>query len=352
MKIAIMAGGISPERNVSLASGLAVMEALSNFDYELCFVDPALGADCLIELNKVEAHKEEMPTDEALNLFKPSAYIDCVMSDALNDVDLVFLALHGKYGEDGYIQSLLELRDIKYTGSRRVSSALAMDKNLSKRIFESARIMTPAWMTLTEQHADQHEILNEVINYLGKELVVKPNDQGSTVGVTILMHAGDRELGEAVKKASRYSDLVVVEQYIPGREITVGVLDGMALPIVEIVTHEGYYDYEHKYTSGTTDYICPADFDENMEEFIQGMAVLAHDVLGCSGATRVDFRVDDDGQVFCLELNTIPGLTSLSLLPTAAKEKGANFNFLCYLMVKSATSKKLDAAALENGDED
>ena len=345
-----MAGGISPERNVSLASGLAVMEALNGSEYDLCFVDPALGGDCLIELDKVEAHKEEMPSDEALSSFKPSAYIDCVMSEALNDVDLVFIALHGKYGEDGYIQSLLELRGINYTGSRRVSSALAMDKNLSKRIFESARIMTPAWMTLTANHADQLEILDEVISYLGKELVVKPNDQGSTVGVTILMNADDRMLGEAVKKAVRYSDLAVVEQYIPGREITVGVLDGLALPIVEIVTHDGYYDYEHKYTSGTTDYICPADFDENMAEFIQGMAAMAHDVLGCTGATRVDFRVDDDGQVFCLELNTIPGLTSLSLLPTAAKERGVDFTRLCELMVRSALGETA-VEALQN-DED
>ncbi|MCS6965437.1 MAG: D-alanine--D-alanine ligase, partial [Candidatus Kapabacteria bacterium] len=244
--------------------------------------------------------------------------------------------LHGPYGEDGRIQLLLELRGIPYVGSTALASALATDKHLSKLLFITAGIPTPRWIAVTPAQAEQPETIEEIRSELGAHLVVKPNDQGSTIGMHFLHDPTPEELHTALHQAAQYSDLVLVERYIEGRELTVGILGETPLPIVEVVPDSGVYDYEHKYIPGRTHYYCPAELPDDVAEFTCDLALAAHRILGCRHFSRVDFRLDHDGQPFCLEVNTIPGMTPLSLLPKAAQVAGISFPELCERLVLMA----------------
>jgi len=329
MNIAVLMGGISPERNVSFASGKAVADALQANGHRVIALDPARGADGVIDLTTFQPTVSIPPSAEELRAFPPSNIIRCVESPLLNDVDIVFLALHGKYGEDGYVQSLLDLRGLRYTGSKMLASAIAMSKLASKRILQSAGIPTPPFLRLTASQADDMDVLEEIRAEFGSGIVVKPDDQGSTVGMSFVHSGNLDDIQHAIIEAGRYSQTILIEQFIEGAELTVTILGDEALPIIEIRPHEGEYDYTNKYTKGRTEYICPAEFDEEITEFVQNLAIDAHHVLGCEGYSRVDFRLSDEGQPFCLEVNTLPGMTETSLVPKAAAAAGMSFGELC-----------------------
>jgi D-alanine-D-alanine ligase len=337
MKINVLMGGISPERNISFLSGRATVTALRANGHDVRAIDPARGAHGLLSDDEIQSASPKPVTDEELAAFDPRALVDCIESALFDDVDVVFLVLHGKYGEDGYIQSLLDLRGLKYTGSSMLASAVAMDKITSKMLFSVAGIPTPHWVTLQHDQADDEDVIAEVRREIPGSIVVKPNDQGSTVGMTIV-HAGD-DLSAAVRLAGHYSKSVLIEQYIPGRELTVTVLGNDALPIIEIAPKEGFYDYENKYTKGRTEYHCPAELSEEVQHHVQNLAVAAHGVLGCHGYSRVDFRLTEDNLPFCLEVNTIPGFTETSLVPMSARQAGLEFGDLCEELIRSALSR-------------
>jgi D-alanine-D-alanine ligase len=329
MKIAVLQGGISPERNISLLSGRAVTTALRKAGHDVIAVDPAKGANCVLTDEMLAAATNAPITESELSTYAPSHLMDCVMSGVLDDVDVAFITLHGKYGEDGYIQSLLDLRGIPYTGSGMLASGIAMDKALTKMLFQVGGIPTAYWITATPEQADDLEALAEIRKELSGPVVVKPNDQGSTVGLTIVETGALDELTAAIKEAAKFTETILIERYIRGRELTVAVLGGEALPVIEIVPKEGFYDYENKYTKGRTEYHCPADITEEVRDHIMSLAVTAHHMVGCTAYSRVDFLLTEDQLPVCLEVNTVPGFTELSLVPMAAREAGIEFGPLC-----------------------
>ncbi len=335
MNIAVLFGGISTERNVSIAGGRAVVEALRSKGHNVIPVDPALGADWK-NSEEVLNGGNGVPSLDELSKMSSRNIIDCINSDAFDKVDVAFIVLHGKWGEDGRVQSLLELRGIPYTGSKVKGSAIAIDKNSSKMIFLAANIPTPPWYVVRPKDYENYEFFEEIRGELGNHLAIKPNDQGSTIGITIVESGNLDEIHDGILTASEYSDLVLIEKFIEGQEITVGIIGEDALPVIEIVPEEGFYDYEHKYTKGKTRYDCPADISEDIAEFTQSMAHTAYMALGCSGFARADFRLDEDGQPFLLEMNTIPGFTATSLVPMAAKEVEIEFPELCERIIEIA----------------
>jgi len=335
MNIAVLFGGISTERNVSITGGRAVIEALRSKGHNVLPVDPAFGAEIHLA-EDVIANPANYPSFDELKQYETKKIIECINSDAFNDIDVAFIVLHGKYGEDGRIQSLLEIRGVPYTGSGVKASAMGMDKNASKMLFLAAGIPTPPWVLVRPQDYDNYEFFKEIRSELGDELVVKPNNQGSSIGVTIIEDGNLDEIFNAVRLASEYSKNVLVEKFIDGREITVGIIGEEALPIIEIIPEEGFYDYKHKYSKGHTVYECPAEISEDISDFAQSLAVSSYISLGCSGFARADFRLNDEGQPFLMEINTIPGFTTTSLVPMAAKEVGIDFPDLCEKIIQLA----------------
>ena len=297
MKVSVLMGGTSAERGVSLKTGKAVISA------------------CL------ELGHETKPVD-----FKGS------YSSILNDLkysDVVFNALHGTIGEDGTIQSWLDENNINYTGSGSSSSKLCMDKNKSKKIIQENNFLTPGWFVIDN---DNEKITDEIIKSIDFPCIVKPNAQGSTFGLSIVNDS--IELIDAVKLAKKYDNVTLIEEYIIGREITVGVLDYKALPIVEIIPDHQLYDYECKYSPGMSQYICPANIDSEKEKKIKKDSESIFKILGCNGYGRIDFLLDKNGRYFFLELNTLPGMTSTSLLPIAAGKSGKSFAQLVDIIIR------------------
>ena len=291
-------GGPGEEREISLKSGKAIQLALEDIGYNV------LG----ITLENT---------------------LDDIISD-LHSVDLVFLGLHGSIGENGTIQGFLESLGIKYTGSDPLSSAICMDKNVSKIIARDSKVNTPNWKIVTRD-----QTLNEDNSEF--PLVIKPNDQGSTVGLTIVHD--ESELGPALNLAYNYSSSVMVEQFIEGRELTVTLIGGKALPVCEIIPSHELYDYECKYTSGMSKYVCPADIDLDLTKRVQEITERLFDVLKCRHYSRADFRLDHEDNLWFLEMNTLPGMTDTSLAPMAAKAAGFSFNELIDRIVLQAWSE-------------
>jgi D-alanine-D-alanine ligase len=283
MKVAVICGGISTERNVSITGGKAVKEALESKNHEVVLIDPAYGVDGTNCPDFNNSDMSKFATLEELAQFNPKSYIDCVNSSLFDDIEVAFIVLHGKYGEDGLIQSLLQLRGIPYTGSGVKASSLAIDKAASKLMFSAAGVLTPQFTVLSEEDAENHEIFSDLRKYLGKKMVIKPNDQGSTIGLTIIDGGNLDDIESAVRLALKYSSTVLVEKFIEGLELTVSIVGDTALPVIEIITADGFYDYEHKYTKGKTEYICPALISEDIAEFTQNMALSAYNAIGCSG---------------------------------------------------------------------
>lgn len=332
-RIAVLMGGISPERYVSYRSGWAVADALVRLGYDVRRLDPAYGEHCIIET--MPDIPDNAPSAEELGRFEPRNYIACVTSSHLTECDVVVNMLHGPYGEDGIVQTLLELCGIRYVGSNALACRLAMDKARAKLLFAASGIPTPAWTTVERDTQLTTEYLDELRDQFRRGMVVKPNCGGSTIGLSIVTSGNLDDIEHALHRAWAYDRTALVESYVPGREVTVAVVADAALPIVEIVPRDGFYDYAHKYTSGASEYIVPADLDDALAEFIRTLALSAHQVLGCSGITRTDFRLDSDGQPWCLELNTIPGMTETSLVPKAARAAGISFDDLCRLLIET-----------------
>lgn len=329
MNIIVLTGGVSSERNVSLASGRGITKALREGGHNVRVIDPIFGKEQPAEadiFNSRPVIGKDFPSVEELKAYSNRKVIQCINSELFDNTDIVFLGLHGKFGEDGKVQSLLEMRGLKYTGSGVTPSAMAMDKDISKIIFNHFDVPTPNWFMIEKGSYSFNYVDQKIKAYFDYPVVVKPNDEGSTVGLSIVQpDVEDAQLEKALELAFEYSDRVMLEQFIEGRELTVAVLGDEALPVVEIKPREGFYDYEHKYTSGMTEYFCPADLPEKTAEKLRLKGLTAHRSLGCKAYSRVDFRMNSGGGVYCLEVNTLPGMTELSLVPKAAQAVNITF---------------------------
>ncbi|HWR43271.1 D-alanine--D-alanine ligase [Sporomusa sp.] len=296
-KIAVVMGGPSAEREVSLNTGRAILAALQEKGYN------AVGIDLI-----------------------PRHFVDQLKSE---QIDIVFNAIHGLYGEDGLMQGTLEMLGIPYTGSGVLASAVAMDKAVTKRLFMAAGIPTPRSRLYNKQDAGGN-LASEIQMEFGVPVVIKAAAQGSSIGVIIVEETANIEL--AVTEAFKFSDHIVVEEFIRGKELTVSILgtdQPEALPIIEIVPQSGRYDYKSKYTKGATEYIVPADLEAEVTSRVQQVALEAYKLLNCRGIGRVDVMLDNDNNPFVLEVNTIPGMTATSLVPKAAAAVGIHFADLC-----------------------
>lgn len=295
MKIAVLYGGTSGEREVSISSGKGIIKALEANGHEVIGID---------------FNPEQL--DQIINL----------------DVDLVFIGLHGKLGEDGKLQGLLDMLHIPYVGSGVLASALAMDKSKAKKLFAQNGIPTADSMTYSVQdNHDRDTLIKQILNHFELPFVVKPNQEGSTLGLTIVKQ--EDELLKALEEAFKHDDDIIVEEYIKGREVTVAVLgekgNEKALPVIEIVPKNEYYDYESKYSPGGSEHIVPARISEELTKKLQDYSVRAHQLLGCEVYSRVDFIINDDGKPYILEVNTLPGMTPTSLFPDAARAIGMTY---------------------------
>jgi len=330
MNITVLMGGTSSERNVSLASGIRIVQALRDNGHKVIALDPARGVISDAEQRELATGKvgTEPPSLEALSKFAEGTFLPNLTSmKEIKDADVAFLALHGGQGEDGTIQALLDMAHVKYTGSGHLSSALAMDKDLSKKLFRVADVKTADWLmapATTEQ----------VEGMLGLPVIVKPSKQGSTVGLTLVKKRS--ELPGAIEEALKYDDEVMIERFVPGRELTVGVLGDVALPVGEIVSKHEIYDYECKYTAGMATEEFPAKISPEATERVQKQALAAFKSLKLKGYARIDFRLTTEGEFYCLEANTLPGMTELSLIPQGAAAMGINFPELCERIVELA----------------
>jgi D-alanine-D-alanine ligase len=323
LNIAVVLGGTNEERNVSLATGRAVVAALRERGHSVVAVDPAHGAVPPEEEARMlggDVGADPPGLDELARLGGSSVGAALADLPAIRRADVVFLALHGEGGEDGTIQGLFDLAGVAYTGSGCLGSAVAFDKRVSKELLVRADVLTPEW-------APAGATPSHIISTLGLPLVVKPSSGGSTVGLTVVRSAVDMEA--AVARALVYDEDVLCEAFIPGRELTVAVLGGEALPPVEIIPSHEVYDYECKYTPGMSRYEAPADLSVEETLHIQGLAALAYRALRQGSYSRIDFRRADDGSFWCLEANSLPGLTSTSLVPKAAAAAGIDFPELC-----------------------
>lgn len=323
MKIILLAGGASPEREISLRSGKAVYKALIELGHQVKLIDPALGK------NQTENVEEFFNPHINKKIVSTKNYLDSFQLDDFSNVDLVFIALHGKWGEDGTVQSILDLMNVKYTGSGVLASSIGIDKNISKVIVKHFDIKTPKWKLLSKK--DKQELI-KIIDEVGLPCIFKPNDQGSTIGFSLIQDPNETD--KAFDEALQYSDYVLVEKFIKGRELTVSILGNEALPIIEIKPKHELYDYECKYTKGMTQYICPAELDAKITEKIQRQALIAFNACKCEVFGRVDFILDETNTPYFLEINTIPGMTDLSLVPMAAKAIGISFNELINRIVE------------------
>ena len=303
-RVAVMLGGHSSEREVSLDTGAAVLAALQG--------------------RGIDAHAWD-PAENSMSEFIDAGF------------DRVWIALHGPGGEDGALQGLLQWLDTPYTGSGVMASAIAMDKVRSKHLFRAAGIPTPDYAVVTS--CEEASVAAEK---LGFPLIIKPSGQGSSVGMSKIFERD--ELNEAVEEALRYDDTVLLETCIVGDELTVSVLQGQALPSIRIETPRVFYDYRAKYQSDRTDYICPGTPDDETEAIYAELAVAAFAELGCSGWGRVDFMTGSDGQPLVLEINTVPGMTSHSLVPMAAKQQGIEFDELCWRILETSFAEVANGA--------
>ena len=324
-KIALLLGGSSSEREVSKSSGFSIYNALKTLDYETVLIDPAYGKN---QPKEPEAFFDKKDFAEV----STRNYLEAINSPLFDSIDLAFLGLHGKWGEDGTIQSLLEVRGVHYTGSNVMASAVAMDKAMSKIIFQHFSISTPRWFMVEKRNFDPEKVKKNIDEKFGYPCVIKPNDEGSTVGLTICKNAGEVDRG--LEFSFKFSDRILIEDYIEGRELTVAILDNKALPVLEIKPKHGLYDYECKYTKGMSEYFVPADIPADVAKALQKDSLEAFNALGCSVYCRLDYMMTRDNNFYCLEANTLPGMTSTSLVPKMAKAVGISFEELIDRIIK------------------
>ncbi|WP_288627220.1 D-alanine--D-alanine ligase family protein [Roseburia hominis] len=348
MKIVVLAGGLSTERDVSFKTGEMVTKALRENGHQVILLDVFMGysnkeedltgifdraeavsvkvaaiPETAPDLEKVKAQRK----DQSDNFFGPNVIELCRMAD------IVFMALHGENGENGKIQAAFDLFGIRYTGTGYLGSALAMNKGMAKQLFLENGIPTPRGTSL-KRGEDAAKIEDCGIHF---PCVVKPCSGGSSIGVSIVHDKAEYE--QALKEAFRWENELVIEEYVKGREFSVGVIDFQALPIIEIAPVEGFYDYKNKYKAGSTVETCPAELSEQITKEMQGYAEKVAEVLGLNTYSRTDFLLDAEDHIFCLEANTLPGMTPTSLLPQEAKVTGVDFNQLCEKLIESSMRK-------------
>lgn len=335
MKITVLMGGTSSERDVSLATGIRVTEALRKRGHSVRAVDTACGPLSPEEEQRLLSGgvKKVPPSPEELRAMAAQTLPQMMeVLPELRKSDVVFLGLHGGAGEDGTIQALLELAGIPYSGSGPLASALAMDKDMSKHMFRQHDVQTADWVLVTAGEPIPGG--DELAKQLGLPIIVKPSKEGSTVGLSIVREAG--EVDAAIREALRFDDEVIVETFVAGRELTVGILGGEALPVGEIIPKHEIYDYECKYTAGMAEEIFPARISEAERDDVQEQAKRAFAALKLRGCARIDFRMTQSGQMYCLEANTLPGMTGTSLIPQAAQAAGMSFEEFCERIVMLA----------------
>ena len=323
MRITVLTGGTSSERDVAIASAVQIVRALRSRGHAVAVVDTARGyipESDESHLLSGTVGKEPPALEELVGLERGLLLSGLASLPVIRNAEVIFLALHGGRGEDGTIQAVLDVMGVPYTGSGALGSALAMDKDVAKRLFRTADIITADWM-MTPATAE------EAGRRLGWPLVVKPSKQGSTVGLTVVKDPLDYDA--AIELAGRYDDEVMIEAFVPGRELTVGILDQRALGVGEIIPQHEVFDYECKYTPGMSEEIFPADLPGAVADECRRLALRAHEALKLGGYSRVDFRLTPGGELVCLEVNTLPGMTSTSLMPQSAAVVGIPFPELC-----------------------
>ncbi|MGN0483344.1 MAG: D-alanine--D-alanine ligase [Lachnospiraceae bacterium] len=348
MNIVVLAGGLSTERDVSFITGDNVAKALRANGHTVILLDVFMGygeeeqdvsdffskseevsikvtgiSETAPDLKKVRS----MRKDQSSCLFGPNVIALCRMAD------MVFMALHGENGEDGRIQAAFDLYGIKYTGTGYLSSAMAMDKGISKAMFEANNIPTPKGISMKKTE----RIDDFTKTGLHLPCVVKPCCGGSSIGVSIVRD--EKEYKKALDDAFCWEDQVVIEDYIKGREFSVGVIDGKALPVIEIAPVEGFYDYKNKYKAGSAVETCPAEIPDDITKKMQHYAERVTEVLGLKTYARMDFLLNEKDEMFCLEANTLPGMTPTSLLPQEAAVLGVDFNQLCEQLIQVSMQK-------------
>ena len=335
MKIVVLMGGDSSERDVSLVSGDQIAKRLIENGHDVIKVDPTATRDEQTELNKTDIHwiGLDYPEKDVLPLHRSSLYLKNIMLVRRLRPDIVFNALHGGKGENGVVQGMLDAAEIPYTGSGMLASAMAMQKDISKMFFRQNNIPTPRAIILERPDASRKKLKN-----IRFPQVVKPADQGSTIGLHIVSRPD--QLGKAIDDAFKFNSKVLVEEYIPGKEITVSIVKQRTLPVIEIIPQHDLYDYECKYKEGMSRYEVPAKLDDEVTRQVQNIAYKAHLVLGCTGYSRVDMRLNEKNEPYVLEVNTLPGMTGTSLVPKAAKAAGINFNSLVEMIVEEGMKKK------------
>ena len=347
MKIVVLAGGISPERDVSLCSASLISNALLSKGHEVAFVDVyegIEGSDLASQFVKPESGKtfsyaiaETEPDLQALiashggrqELIGPGVLELCKMADT------VFIGCHGGMGENGRLQAVLDCMHVPYTGSGYLGCALAMDKNISKTLISQFGVPTADWILYTPSTDDEASAKAKI----GFPCVVKPIGCGSSCGVSIVHD--ESEWAAAIAYSTKYEKTCLIEKMVKGREFSIGVLDGQALPIIEIKPKQGFYDYKNKYQANATEEICPAELSPEKTKEAQALAVKVHETLGLGNYSRVDFILsENDGKFYCLEANNLPGMTPNSLIPQEARAIGISYEDLCEKLVLSASIKE------------
>lgn len=340
MNLVVLAGGTSTERDVSLSTGKMIYHGLKNKGHKVVLLDVFFGYEGdttdIFDIDKdwstgIGNIGEDNPDINQIKMQRsgnPDHFFGPGVIEICDKADIVFLALHGENGEDGKIQATFDLMGIKYTGTDYFSSSIAMDKAVSKELFAYYDIPTPAGI---------HVKKGDAFTWDKYPCVVKINKGGSSIGVYIIHSA--KEMDDAIKEAFSYGDDIIIEQYIKGREFSVGVIEGKALPVIEIAPLVGFYDYKNKYQAGSAIETCPADLDESTSKRMQEIAEKVFLALRLKTYARIDFMLSEANEIYCLEANTLPGMTPTSLLPQEAKAVGIGFEDLCELIIKVSLNK-------------
>ncbi|MDD2980967.1 MAG: D-alanine--D-alanine ligase [Hespellia sp.] len=345
MKIIVLAGGLSTERDVSLTSAAGICRTLIEKGHDAFLLDVFMGlpydSDKLEEVFALPGHGLEIAADistaepdiAAVKASRPDqsdSFLGPNVIELCRMADITFLGLHGGEGENGKLQATFDLLGIRYTGPNSLGCALAMDKGVTKQIFRQCNVATPGGTWLYKSQADI------TVSELGLTLplVVKPCSGGSSIGVYIVNT--EEEFANALKSSFRYEDEVVIEPYIKGREFACGIIDGKPLPPIEIIPKTGWFDYANKYQAGATEEVCPANVSEEIAQRMMDITVEAYHALKLDVYSRADFLLDASGELYCLEMNTLPGMTAASLLPKEARAAGIEYGDLCELIIQKS----------------
>lgn len=344
MNIVVLAGGLSTERDVSISSGSLVCAALKKAGHNAILMDVFFGikdlngsvadvfkrGDTLVKVNI----GTDIPDIAKIKTIRGESMFGEIGPNVLElckAADIVYMGLHGENGENGRLQALFDVINVRYTGSGYLGSALAMNKALTKQLLLAADVLTPEGVGITKENKDS------IVDSFSMPCVIKPCSGGSSIGISIAKNKN--ELKKAIDEAFKYEDEVLVEEYIAGREFSVGILGDKVLPIIEIIPNEGFYDYSHKYQKGWTQEICPAQLDEPIAKAMQETALRVNNILKLEVYSRIDFILDKNNQMYCLEANTLPGMTPTSLLPQEAMVIGISYEQLCEKIIELSLLK-------------